>query len=131
MLRPRIDASPAVLAAAAGDVVIVALFVLAGEFRHYPTVEMAVARWPGTLWPFLVGWGVVGTLVGAFTEDAFASPREAAVLTAVGWVGADVLAQAIRAFQPARNADVAFFLVAAVFGVVLLGAWRAIAAYVV
>lgn len=129
MLRPRIDASPRMLAVVAGDVVIVALFVLAGEFQHYETAE-ALARWPGTLWPFLLGWGVFGTLVGAFSDAVFDSPREAAALTAVGWIGADVLAQAIRAFQPGRNADVAFFLVAAVFGVVLLGAWRAVAAYV-
>lgn len=128
MLRPRIDAAPRVLALAAGDALLVALFILVGEFRHYPA-DVAFARWPATVWPFLLAFAVTGTLAGGFAEDSLESPVEAAALAGVGWVAAAAIAQGIRILQPDRGADLAFFLVVSLGGVVLLGAWHAVVSY--
>ncbi|MFD1645212.1 DUF3054 domain-containing protein [Haloarchaeobius litoreus] len=70
------------------DIVVLCALIVAGELRHQvnPVEQpLAVAE---TAVPFLLGWAVVATLVGAYGERAI-SDRLWSVRTAVGgWLGA-------------------------------------------
>lgn len=128
-MSERIDASPTTAVLAAGDAVLIALFVLAGELRHYPPGR-ALARAPGTAIQFYIGWAVVAVAVGAYAVRARAGVRPAVTYAVGAWVGAVVVAMALRAtavFQ--GDFSPAFFAVALLVGAVLLGAWRGAFAY--
>jgi hypothetical protein len=78
------------------DVVVLCALIVAGELRHQvnPVEQpLAVAE---TALPFLVGWAVVGTLVGAYGERAL-SERLWSVRAAVGgWLGAVAIGAILR-----------------------------------
>ncbi|WP_257300853.1 DUF3054 domain-containing protein [Haloarchaeobius sp. FL176] len=81
--------------AAADGVVLVALIV-AGELRHQVNpVEQPLAV-VETAVPFLVGWAVVGTLVGAYGERALADRLWSARIAVGGWLGAVAIGAILR-----------------------------------
>lgn len=103
------------------DVVAVLAFVVAGEFSHGVNVLSYPVYVAGTAIPFLVGWALVGSLAGAYRRDVLASPRNLVLRTVGGWLGADVVAQALRATATFHgDANPVFFAVAGGVGATLL-----------
>lgn len=84
------------LSVAAADVVVLCALIVAGELRHQVNpVEQPLAV-VETAVPFLVGWAVAGTLVGAYGQRAL-SDRLWSVRTAVGgWLGAVAIGAILR-----------------------------------
>ncbi|WP_256300489.1 DUF3054 domain-containing protein [Haloarchaeobius salinus] len=78
------------------DVVVLCALIVAGELRHQinPVEQPLVLA--ETAVPFLLGWAVVATLVGAYGERALAD-RIWSVRTAVGgWLGAVAIGAILR-----------------------------------
>lgn len=104
-----------------GDVLAILAFVVAGEFSHGIDPIQAPLYVAETAAPFFVGWAVVGPLAGAYASNLLDSPRRTFVRTALGWLGADVVAQALRGTAFFHGgADPTFFMVAGVVGGTLL-----------
>lgn len=124
-LRPGFAADRTTLLTLVGDLLCIALFAAAGAMQH-PEGAALYLRVPEIAAPFVLGWLVVGTLVGVFRSD-LGTRRSAAARAAVAWLGADLVGQALRAtaFVPG-GADPAFFVVSLVVGGTLLAGWRAL-----
>lgn len=126
---PAPDVSVATVGLAVGDVALIGAFVVLGEVRHYP-LDVATARTPGTLVPFLVGWLVASLVAGLYAAPTRTDVRRAAGRTAGGWIGATVVAMALRATPVFHgDADATFALVALLAGFALLVPWRVGVAY--
>lgn len=114
---------------ALGDLLAILAFVVLGERQHNvdPVANPDVVL--GTLLPFLVGWIVFALLLGAYGSAAFdGEVAHSFARTAAAWLGADLLAQALRATETFRgDADPVFFLVAGSVGLALLFGWRLVA----
>lgn len=115
---------------AVGDLLVIGLFVLSGEFRHYPP-DVALTRAPETALPFVVGWVLIGTVVGAYASDALASWQTSLVRAVAGWAGGVVVGLVLRA-TPFLHGSVtpAFAAVAFLVGGLMMGVWRGSAAAV-
>ncbi|MFB6174005.1 MAG: DUF3054 domain-containing protein [Halobacteriales archaeon] len=108
--------------AAAGDLLAIAAFVVAGELQHGGTAPAAAV----TFLEFGVAWAVVASLLGAYAADAPSSPTRAVA----AWVPAVLLGQGIRAvLEPAATIAPAFVAVSLLVGGALIGAWRGALAY--
>lgn len=124
----RVEASGRTALLAVGDLVAVALFVLAGEFQHYDA-SRALSRAPETAFPFVVGLALAGTLAGMYGTRGRESGPSAGVRAMAGWVGAVVVGQALRATDYFHgDFSVAFFLVSLLVGGGLVVGWRITAA---
>ncbi len=128
-IRARIDVSLATLALAFGDLALIALFVVLGELQHGYDILTEMGRVVGTAIPFFIGWVLVSVLVGVYAPAVYRVPRKAVLRTALAWVGAALVGQALRAtslfhgdFAPA------FVLVSIGVGLFLLLPWRAVVA---
>lgn len=78
------------------DVVVVCALIVAGELRHQVNpVEQPLAV-AGTAIPFLVGWAVVGPLVGAYGRRALVDRVWSVRLAAGGWLGAVTIGAILR-----------------------------------
>lgn len=120
--------STATLVLMAGDVLVIGLFVLLGEIRHYP-VAVAMARTPGTLIPFIAGWLVTAWAAGLYGAVSREAGAVVAMRTGLAWVGATAIAMALRATPVFHGgADATFAVVAVGVGMVLLLPWRVVAA---
>lgn len=125
-VESRFDPSPRTLVLAAGDLLVIAVFVSIGELQHAQTDPLRAGM---TLLSFLIGWGVGATLLGAYSPRATRSARPALAATAGAWILADVIAQGLRATSVfPGDAALTFALVALLFGLLLLLPWRAVAA---
>lgn len=125
MDRERIDVSVTTAVLAVGDVAAILLFVGVGEFTHGYNPFVHVGRFAGTAVPFLVGWGLVAGLSGTYARDATASLKRNLSVTAVSWVLAVVVAQALRATAYFHgDAALTFALVSVFVGGGLLCLWR-------
>lgn len=121
----RFDPSRATAILVAGDVVLIALFVLAGEIRHGFGPTEYPLRVLGTLLQFLIGWFAVAFLAGVYTREVRLDVRTAALRTAAAWVLAALVGQALRATDLFHgNAAPAFVAVTVAVGLVLLVPWR-------
>lgn len=72
----------------AADLVVLSALIVAGELRHQvnPIEQpLAVAE---TAFPFLFGWAVVGTLVGAYGHRALTERGWSVRVAVGGWLGA-------------------------------------------
>lgn len=107
-----------------GDLVAIALFVLAGEFEHAaPFSDLAYVA--DTAAPFYLGWLLVAPIAGAYAARARESYGNALLATAPAWLLADLAAMALRATTLFHgDAAVTLYLVAGVVGLGLLSAWR-------
>jgi len=123
--RSRIDPSPTTAILAAGDIAAILLFVAVGEATHGYNPLVDVSRVAGTLAPFLVGWLLVAAVAGLYGSDAPGTLADATVVTLFSWVGAVVIAQALRATAIFHGgAALTFALVSVGVGGLLLCLWR-------
>jgi hypothetical protein len=124
-LAGRIDAGAWPLAVA--DLVALVVVFTGGAMRHngatYP-LDAPVA-WLVTLVPFLLGWLLVGPLVGVYSAGAAETAKAAVPLAVRAWVPATVVAVGSRAlvFEPGPVRPV-FVGVTLVAGAVGLGVAR-------
>ncbi|WP_435197270.1 DUF3054 domain-containing protein [Natronomonas sp. EA1] len=127
LVNPGLDGTT--IPVAVGDVLLIGLFVLLGEFQHYGVGMEAIARVPGTITPFLLGWLLVAILVGSYAADALADPRTAAARIGLTWIGAALVGQTLRATPqfPGKFA-VPFLVVSLLVGLVLLVPYRVLLA---
>ncbi|WP_267639320.1 DUF3054 domain-containing protein [Haloarchaeobius amylolyticus] len=82
---------------AGADLVVIVALITAGELRHDVNpiaTPLAVAE---TMLPFLVGWFLVATLVGAYGDRAFAGGMASARLAAGAWIGGANIGLMLRA----------------------------------
>jgi hypothetical protein len=108
-----------------GDLLAILAFILIGEISH--GVD-PVAQWRFVLdaaIPFLIGWLVVGPLLGAYARWSLRGPLWAALAAVPAWLVADGLGQLLRDTDTFHgSADPVFYLVAAAVGGALLVGWR-------
>ncbi|EMA53279.1 MULTISPECIES: DUF3054 domain-containing protein [Halococcus] len=130
-LRARTDSSPRTLALAVGDLLLISLFVVLGELQHGYDLVADAPRVVGTALPFFLGWALVSILAGVYAPSTSRSVGTAVRRTALAWIGAALIGQALRATPvfPGGFA-IAFVLVSLGVGLVLLVPWRAAVAYV-
>jgi len=126
----RFDPSPLTALVAAGDIVLIGLFVTLGEIQH------GMPPWEYPLWaletfaPFLIGWVVVSFVGGLYTRDAWQFPLRAISWTTPAWITAVLIAMAIRATpQVHGGVQLTFVAVSIVVGLALLLPWRSAIAY--
>ena len=110
---------------ALGDLSLIAVFVVVGEFSH----GVSLFDQPGvvldTAIPFYIGWVLVAPLAGAYGLRVRESPRQAALITGGAWTGAALVGQALRATALFHGGfAVPFVVVSIVVGVALLVPWR-------
>lgn len=124
-LRSRLDVSPGTAALAAGDLALISLFVVLGELQHGYALLAEAGRVVGTALPFLIGWALVSIPAGVYAPAPRRSVRTVLVRTALAWVGAALVGQALRA-TPFFHGGFAlpFVLVSLGVGLVLLVPWR-------
>ncbi|MFB6082798.1 MAG: DUF3054 domain-containing protein [Halorientalis sp.] len=123
-IRSRVDPSAATALCLAGDLLAIAVFVVMGEISHGYGLANA-ARIAGTYAQFLLGWLVVATPAGVYATDYRRELTRSMPLLLGAWLGADAVAQALRA-TPIFPGDAAltFAVVAFLVGGVLLVVWR-------
>ena len=110
---------------AVADVATILFLVVLGELRHGVDVLGNPGRVLATAGPFLVGWLVVATLVGAYDDRAFeGGPRtvQLAVGTWLGGAGIGLTLRGTRYF--AGDSPLSFALVMAGLGAVALATVR-------
>lgn len=129
-LRTRVDASPRTLAIAVGDIALVFLFVSIGELQHGYDLLAQPGRVVGTALPFLIGWVIASVLAGVYAPRIYRSLRSGVVRTALAWIGAVLVGQALRATATFHgDFAVTFMFVSLGVGLVLLVPWRAAIGY--
>lgn len=109
------------------DVVALVVVFTGGAIQHHsPTFPVnAPVAWVLTILPFLLGWLLVGPLVGVYSAGAAESAKAAVPLAVRAWVPSAVVALALRAlvFDPGPIVPV-FALITLVTGAVGLGLAR-------
>lgn len=109
---------------AVGDAAMIAVFVTAGQLRHGNPLLAGL----DTFTYFAIGWLIVATIAGAYTDHALDTPRYAGTIAIVGWTGGAILAQVLRIALGVTTGFVPVFMAVAIAtGSVLLTAWRLIA----
>lgn len=125
-LTLRLDSGA--LPLAVGDVLVLVLLLTGGVARHHPDKFGVVASDPlyvaVTLAPFLVGWLLVSPFGGAYSVGATETAKAAIPLAVRSWVGAEVVAIALRVVAFGESAAPVFVLVTLLTGAVGLAAWR-------
>lgn len=124
-LRRRVDPVALTGLVAAGDVLLIALWVAIGEYQHGFPVTAFPLRYLSSLAPFLIGWAVTAFVGGLYTRDAWEFPIRAVSWTVPAWVTAVLIAQPLREFVFHGNWSVAFALVSMGVGLALLVPFRA------
>ncbi|WP_330632262.1 DUF3054 domain-containing protein [Halocatena halophila] len=123
----RIDRSPETLLVALGDLLLIGLFVLVGELRHWG-LEYLLAnpmRLVGTATPFLLGWIAGSLILGTYSRTARRTPKTATLYAAGTWLIAVVIGQTLRATSVFHgDFAISFALVSLAVGLVLLVPWR-------
>ncbi|NHN40336.1 DUF3054 domain-containing protein [Halorubellus sp. JP-L1] len=119
---------PAVGGLAAVDVLAILVLVLVGEIRHGVDVVGNPGQVLATAAPFLLGWVLVATLVGAYGDRAFAGGVDTLKLTAGAWIGGAGVGLTLRGTEYlAGNAPLSFALVMTGFGLLALCSVRLLA----
>jgi len=121
----RVDRTGLSALVAAGDVVLIGLFVAIGEFTHgSPPWNAPVAAIEAFV-PFLLGWLLAAFVGGLYTADAWKFPLRAFSWTAPAWMMAVLITMAIRVlpFVPGGVA-LTFVAVSIGVGLALLVPWR-------
>ncbi len=108
-----------------GDLVALALFAILGRNTHNEAVGFLAARAvAGTAAPFLIGWLVASPLLGALRVAATSTPLSIVRATLTSWVAAFTLAMLLRGLALGRTSPLSFYIVAFLFPLLLLLAWR-------
>ncbi|WP_439026184.1 DUF3054 domain-containing protein [Haloarchaeobius sp. DT45] len=82
---------------AGADLVVLVALITMGELRHGVNPISAPLAVAETMVPFLVGWFLVATLVGAYGDRAFAGGIDSARLAAGAWIGGANIGLMLRA----------------------------------
>lgn len=121
------DGLSRVVVLAAGDILLVLVFVVLGELRHGVDPVGKAGRVVSTTLPFVMGWLIAASIAGLYTGRR--GPIQTALRTAIAWTAAAGVGVGLRATPHAPGGfDTAFLLVAIGVGVVLLIPWRIVAA---
>lgn len=112
---------------AGGDFTAIGLFVAVGELSHGNPILAGT----GTFVAFGLAWSIVAVALGAYRQDAVASPGGALRTGLLAWIPAALLGQLLRlVVEPAARLAPAFVAVSLAIGGSLLGGWRLVAAWV-
>lgn len=126
-LRGRVEPTSLTALVAVGDLLVIGLFVVAGEYSHGYTFPEHAGRFVGTFVPFAVGWGLVALVSDTYTSAAVADLRTVAIRTPLAWGLAVVVAQLLRSTSVfPGGAALTFALVSFAVGGGLLLTWRAL-----
>jgi|GEM_PF-1516717 len=128
-LAGRVDPAPFSALVALGDLVCIAAFVLLGVTVGHESIDPTAN--PGhvvaVILTFVAGWAVTGLLGGLYTADVYRSTKRTVVRTVPAWIGAALLAQALRATAVVPGgAAVTFFAVSVLVTLALLLPWRVV-----
>jgi len=126
-LEIRVDPVPFTALVALGDLVCIAAFVLLGVTVGHESIDPVAnpGRVAATVLTFAVGWAVTAPLAGLYAADTYGSAKRALARTVPAWVGAALVAQALRATAVVPGgAAVTFFVVSVVVTLALLVPWR-------
>ncbi|SFR58706.1 DUF3054 domain-containing protein [Halogeometricum limi] len=124
-LDERLDAGAAPLAV--GDFLALAGVLTFGVVNHNGVDYLSAepVGWILTLVPFLLGWAVFGTLIGAYSAGAAETAKSAIPLAIRGWIPGSVLGLGLRASPLFEGGfAVVFAVVIVVTGLVALVGWR-------
>lgn len=124
-----LDAKSVPLSAVGGlavaDVATILFLIVLGELRHGIDVLGNPGRVLATAAPFLLGWFLVATLVGAYGDRAFAGGTRTVALTVGAWLGAAGVGLTLRGTRYlVGDAPLSFALVIAGLGALALGTVR-------
>ncbi len=112
-------------ALAAGDAVALMVFAAIGRRSHDEAAGIAAAlALVGTAAPFVAGWLIAAWPLGAFRDGGTATAGEMARTTLVAWTAAFPIAAAIRAVALWHVSPWTFYVVAYLFSLLMLTAWR-------
>ncbi len=136
-LRSEFEPAPLVLA---GDVLVLLAFVAVGLHSHGESAVQRPLYWLRTGAPFVVGWLVASSVLGAQNRRALESYRYAAASAAASWVVGALLGAVLR-YTPRFFGDLAmnsatavvalqFTLVMTTFGLLFVVPWRLVAVYI-
>ncbi|QLG47658.1 DUF3054 domain-containing protein [Natrinema halophilum] len=121
----RVASEAFVVALAVGDAVVVTAFLGFGLFTHglepwvYPVYTIRTAV------PFVIAWGIVAPVVGAYRRRTLESFRRTVAVVAVAWIVATGIGGGIRASSVfPGGAPAEFLLVNAAFGLAFVLPWR-------
>ncbi|WP_436928417.1 DUF3054 domain-containing protein [Halosimplex halobium] len=126
-LAHRVEPAPATALVALGDLACITAFVLLGVTVGHGGGDPGVdpAHVAVTVLPFAVGWAVTSLLAGTYARSTYASAKRSVVRTVPAWVGAALVAQALRATAVVPGgAAVTFFAVSVLVTLALLLPWR-------
>jgi len=125
-LEQRLDASTWPIAA--GDVVVLCLFLLAGTLHHGHT--LAGLQADPTIYalaagPFILGWALCAPPVGAYSPGGGSAPNSSIPLAVRSWIPAALVGLVVRVVAvPDAGAAPVFAGIMVVGGSVVLAAWR-------
>lgn len=123
--RSRVDVRPLAAVLAAGDLLALTVFIVAGTSHHgerpFANPDIVI----GALAPFVLAWAAVAFVGGLYTAGAVVSIRRALLWTGPVWVFAAVLGHGLRATPLFRgDTTLTFLLVTLAIGGVLVVGWR-------
>lgn len=121
----RLASDPFVVALAAADAVVVTAFLGFGLFTHglepwaYPVYTLRTAA------PFVIAWGIVATLLGAYRRRTLESVGRTVAAVGAAWLAVTLLGGGIRAssYFPG-GAPPEFLLINAALGLGFVLPWR-------
>ncbi|QLH80257.1 DUF3054 domain-containing protein [Halosimplex pelagicum] len=126
-LGRRVEPAPFTALVALGDLACIAAFVLLGVTVGHESIDPAAnpGRVAAVILTFAAGWAVTALLGGLYAADAYGSAKRAVARTVPAWVGAALIAQALRATAVVPGgAAVTFFVVSVLVTLALLVPWR-------
>jgi hypothetical protein len=118
---------------AAGDVLVIALFLYAGTLQHGtvslpPAGTAEIVHLAEVVLPFLLGWVLVSIPVGAYSPGAGESAKASVPLAVRSWIGAALVGLGLRATPfLAGGVQLTFAAVMLFGGALALGVFRALA----
>lgn len=124
-LDQRVDADA--LPLAVGDFLALALVLTYGVVNHNGVDYLSSnpGGWILTMLPFLLGWAVCGTLIGAYSAGAAETAKAAIPLAIRGWIPGALVGLILRwtaIFE--GGVELVFAVVIVVAGLVALAGWR-------
>lgn len=125
-LANRLDRGAVPLAV--GDLIALIVLLTVGALNH-STPEFLLANPLHLLEvyaPFLIGWALVGPLVGAYSAGAVETAKSSIPLVIRSWIPAALVGLALRKFVFTGGAAPSFAAVMLVLGSIALGGWRAL-----
>ncbi|ADQ66969.1 hypothetical protein C499_04396 [Halogeometricum borinquense DSM 11551] len=124
-LDQRLDADA--LPLAVGDFLMLAAVLTIGFINHNGVDQIFddPTGWILTLVPFLLGWGIFGVLIGAYSAGAAETAKASIPLTIRGWIPGAILGLGLRA-SPLFEGGFAWIFAAVILatGMLALVAWR-------